>query len=280
MICKTCGEIISDRAVVCPKCGTRNPDMYANQPPSAPVSRPAAPIMRDFPSSMPNYNGYAPLPYANPQSAHMPLYPTKKSGSAAVAVIAVIVFAVMCVIVSIFAFTQKSNVQENFTSLITQWNKGSVDNPFLPGESTTITCGSYDTSLQACNTQIGLSLVKLVSGEEANMLAEQFGGDPSRLEDHSEYVMAKFQVTLNRSDSDLPVIISAFDNFMFDDGDPDTYKWLEEEDAMNLPSLRLDVGETGEITTFAVVDKKAEYLQAVFLSYVDDSKELYCFSAS
>lgn len=310
MICRKCGEAISDSSKKCPRCGTENPNMYTvsnpyapaqqynSSPertpvPSNPVSQPVQPpppVPTTYAQSgnvpPPAYYGvpvqkqapsYAPLPYSNPQQnppsnpVYYPVPQVKPKHTTRNIVLAVVipiaaVLIVLTVLFSVIAGLFRSN------GIPLESGKGGDYNPYVTGETVVATGEHYDSQFEGCICTSEITLQQFVTGELANNYMSNLGADLSLLDSNEEYAVARFQVKLLENNTINDVYYGSYDFYLYDNRSEE-FMEIPSYDDIEPESIRLSVGQTGEVVIFAVVPKNAD-LQALY--YTEDS--YLCFA--
>lgn len=298
MICKNCGEVISDHSTKCPRCGTSNPDMYAvknpyttdqptppipftNVPPYSPAQgQTPPPVPTPYPTSgsvPPKFYGvpvsdqskpYTPLPYSNStvNTSYYPVPQVKPDHSTRNIVLAITIPIVSILIIFsivIVSFSQLfSSGFDNYVGL-----KGTKYNPYVAGEPVKATGEHLDSQFADCICTSEITLQEFISGDLANNYMKGLGANLSLLEADEQYVVARFRVKLLTNSTENDVYYGDYD-FYFLDNLTQQYLETPSYDNISPDSIRLSVGETGEVVIFAVAPKNAD-LQAVY--FTEDS---------
>lgn len=295
MICKNCREVISDNCKRCPRCGTPDPDMYTvkNAYTTAPASRPVQPAeTTPYPSVQertpppvstsyhtsgsvpPKYYGmtdqdqnyqYTSLPYSH-GSAGYTYYPVPqvKSNHTTRNIVLAVTIPIVAVLIVISIFIV--SFSRIFASEINNYSgdKGSDYNPYVVGESVVATGEHFDSQFEDCVCTTEITLQEFISGDLANNFIKGLGANLSLLEADEEYAVARFRVKLLSNSTENDVYYGNYD-FYFYDNLSQQYMETPSYDGINPESIRLSVGETGEVVIFAVVPKTAD-LQAIYIT--------------
>ncbi|HIS68413.1 MAG TPA: hypothetical protein IAA58_03470 [Candidatus Gallacutalibacter stercoravium] len=269
MICRICGGIIPDNIPVCPKCGATEPGSFAARPtdtaPGEPA--PAQPWAQQPPVGYP-----PPGPYYGgaPQGAAFQA-PPKKNHAAAVA-LSIIGAAVIIAIACFVVFYTSSPSRNPYSQMeMQEENKGLTDNPYTTGESVTLTGQQPNVLFEYSECTANITLTELIRGDAANAQLAEMGADLSQLQPGYECAVARFEISLQRSDSDLAIIYSGNDFSIEDiDGQYSTSRFND----LPVSPLRLEEGETGELTIYAIVSTDSQ-IQAV---YYMNNNDMVCFA--
>lgn len=207
--------------------------------------------------------GYAPLPYSSPApqqgyyAASVPVYQQpKKHTGLIVAVISIAVILFLAVI-GLVAFGMIQDVPA-----LQPKADGTEAHPYHVGDTITVTGDHADALFQECEATSEITLKEFLVGVEANAEMVKLGADLSLLDDDEQYALVRFDVKLLNSDSESPVLYSDYDFYIYDYHLGD-FCSLSDEDDIYPESIQLTVGQTGEVTIFAVADKDCD-LQSIY----------------
>lgn len=275
MICKNCGNLIPDSSPFCPICGRRDPDTYSIKNPYAPpspFSSPAPPPQQVYGLPLQQQPGVSPrtgsqLPDPN---IYYPVPLVAKRHTKSLVLAITIPIIILLLVFSIFI---SSLFRSTPTATTNQFEKGTEYNPYSTGEMVVVTGDHYDSQLNPCVCTSEVVLQEFVTGDMAGKYMESLGADLSLLDSGEEYAIARFQVKVLSNDTPNSVYFGSSDFFFYDNHSQEFMDFYSYDFNISPESIKLGVGETGEVILFAVVPQNADL---EMLYYTQDS--YICFA--